>query len=333
MLKGRASWLTKIAQAVLGTTVALIVLNFAFLAGGYFTGHQRMYMFDALLGWRVLPNLNAARTPYITYTDSHGFRILPGEPRDTTTYDVMLVGDSFCFGSWISAEQTLAGMLKLDHPDLRIANTAVPGYGTDQELLMLRRWAPMLKPGGTVILLTYMNDFDDIRDRWEEVREKPWFRMDGDALVLELPDSWANRLLWSAHIFSVTAYLTSLAFNLQPRIWGDDPYAARLYSALLQQMAQTVRARHARFVVLYTSGPNADTPAGKRWAGVVRRAAAQASADFFSLDDQGRLSPAMFAPDKIHWNGAGNRAVYNYIAPRIAPLLPAEAAGTSSTAR
>ncbi len=272
------------------------------------------------------------RTPYITYTDVHGFRILPNEPRDTKNFDVMLVGDSFCFGSWFSAEQTLAGLLKLNHPALRIANTAVPGYGTDQELLALRRYAPMLKPAGAVVLLTYINDFDDIRDRWEEVREKPWFRLDNDGLVLERPDSWVNRLLWSAQVFSVTAYLTSLTFGLQPRIYGDDAYAARLYAALLEQMAAVVRARHGPLIVLYTSGRNARTSEGRRWTAVVRDAAARAGATFFSLDDQNSLGPAMFAPDQIHWNAAGNRAVYDYIAPRLEPLLQGYTAA-ASTAR
>jgi len=315
-------WLVKLGQAALGTAVALIVLNYAFLAGGYFTGHQRMYMFDSVLGWRVLPNLEGARTPYVTYTDVHGFRILPGEPRAIKAFDVMLVGDSFCFGSWFSAEQTLAGMLKQGHPSLRIANTSVPGFGTDQELLALQRYAPMLKPGGVVVLLTYINDFDDIRDRWEEVRQKPLFTIDGANLVLERPDSLLNRFLWSAHVFSVTAYLTSLAFGLQPEIYGDDAYAAQLYTALLVQMAAVARARHARFIVLFTAGRGAYTPSGRRGAVVVREAAARAGATFFSLDDQNPLGPSMFAADKIHWNAAGNRAIYDFIAPRLEPLLP-----------
>lgn len=330
MLSGSGGWLAKLGAVLAGTVAMLVFLNYAFLAGGYFTGHQRMYMFDALLGWRVLPNLEAARTPYITYTDVHGFRILPNEPRDTTIFDVMLVGDSFCFGSWYSAEQTMAGLLKMNHPALRIANTAVPGYGTDQELLALRRYAPMLKPGGVVILLTYINDFDDIRDRWEEVREKPWFAMDGTQLLLQRPDSWLNRFFWSAHIFSVSAYLTSLAFGLQPRFYGDDAYAARLYTALLEQMAAVVRARHGRFIVLYTSGRNALMPDGRRWAAVVRDATARAGSTYFSLDDQNPLGSAMFAPDKIHWNAAGNRAVYDYIAPRLEPLLQGYTAAASA---
>ncbi len=314
--------MTRLGAAAAGTALGLIILNYAFLAGEYLSGHQRMYTFDALLGWRVLPNLDAARTPYITYTDAHGFRILPGESRDAHRFDVMLVGDSFCFGSWFSAEQTLAGLLKLHHPALRIANTAVPGYGTDQELLALQRYAPMLKRGGTVVLLTYINDFDDIRDRWEEVREKPRFRLEGDQLVLEPPQSWLNRLLWSAHVFSVTAYLTSLALGLQPQIYGDDAYAARLYEAIVQRMAGVVTARHGSLVILFTAGRSADLPASRRWQAVVREAAARAGARFFSLDDQNPLGPTMFAPDKIHWNAAGNRAVYEFIAPRLNPLLP-----------
>jgi hypothetical protein len=314
-------WLSKLGVAAAAIVATLVVLNYAFIAGGYFSGHQRMYMFDSLLGWRVLPNLEAARTPYITYTDVHGFRILPNEPRDTQSFDLMLVGDSFCFGSWYSAEGTLAGLLKLKHPAMRIANTAVPGYGTDQELLALQRYAPMLKPGGAVILLTYVNDFDDIRDCWEEVREKPWFTFDGDHLLLQRPDSLANRFLWSAHIFSVTAYLASLATGMQPQIYGDDAYAARLYTALVQQMAAVVNARHGRFIVLYAGGREANTPPGRRWVVVVREAAAQAGANFFALDDHNQVTRSMYAPDKIHWNLEGNRAVYNYIAPRLEPLL------------
>jgi hypothetical protein len=325
-----SGWWSRLGAAVAGTVLMLVVLNYAFLAGGYFTGHQRMYMFDALLGWRVLPNLEAARTPYITYTDIHGFRILPNEPRDTGAFEVMLVGDSFCFGSWYIAEETFAGMLKRHHPALRIANTAVPGYGTDQELLAFHRYAAMLKPGGLVILLTYTNDFDDIRDRWEEVREKPWFTLAGNRLILNPPDSLLNRFLWSAHIFSVSAYLGSLAIGLQPRIYGDDAYAGRLYSALVEQMAAVARARQAGFVVLYTSGANARTPAGNRWAAVVRNAAARAGARFFSLDDENPLTPAMFAPDHIHWNAAGNRAVYDYIEPKLEPLLQGYTAAASS---
>ncbi len=56
--------MAKLGAALAGTAIMLVVINYAFVAGGYFTGHQRMYMFDALLGWRVLPNLSAAHAIY-----------------------------------------------------------------------------------------------------------------------------------------------------------------------------------------------------------------------------------------------------------------------------
>ncbi len=315
-------WLGKLALVIVSLIVTMALLNLAIVFGMYITHNDLMYRRDPLLGWRVLPNLRGAHCPYLTYTDVHGFRIVPGEPADTQIYDVMMFGDSFCFGSWLSAEYTFAGHLKLAHPLLRIANAAVPGYGTDQELLEAERYLPMLKQGGTVVLFTYINDFDDIRDRWNEVREKPWFEIADDGLVLNRPDSLVNSFLWSARVFGVLAYAGSLALNAQPRIYGDDNYAARLYAALVERMAAMVKQRHGRFVVLYASGRAARSAKGRQWAEVARQAAAHAGAAFISLDENiSALGANMFIDGDIHWNAAGNRANYTYAAPRLESLL------------
>ncbi|MGO9057786.1 MAG: hypothetical protein ACLQU2_10445 [Candidatus Binataceae bacterium] len=312
----------KFTLVVASVVATLIVLNLAIVFGMYLTHHDVMYRYDSLLGWRVLPNLHAAHTPYISYTDAHGFRILPGEPVDTRECDVLMIGDSFCFGSWLSAQYTLAGRLKLAHPALRIAKAAVPGHGTDQELLALERYAPMLKRGGTVTLFTYLNDFDDIRDRWNEVREKPWFDLKGGGLVLNRPQSAVNSVLWSMRVLGVMAYAGALAFDLQPRIYGDDKYAATLYMALVERMAAIVRQRGGHFVVLYTSGRDARTINGRQWAGVAQKAAARADAEFISLDaNTSALGPEMYIDGDIHWNAAGTLANYNYLAPRLDALL------------
>ncbi len=333
--RGRfAEWAANLALAMLSVALTLALLDAGFALGRHLAGHDRMYMFDPVLGWRVLPNLDGALTPYPTYTDVNGFRILPSEPRERRTFDVMMLGDSFCFGSWLGVEQTLAGMLKLAHPELRIANTAVPGFGTDQEMIALGRYAPMLKPGGTVVLLTYINDFDDIRHHWNEVREKPWFTMGPQGLVMHRPDSWLNRFSWSAQVFSVTAYLASRGLRMKLRSYGDDADAAKLYAALVERMAATARARHAHFVVLYTAGRKARTAQGLRWAAVVRATAARADAVFFSLDERHpALGSAMFIPGDIHWNAAGSLAAYRYIAPRLAPFLRPAGGGVTKTAR
>jgi hypothetical protein len=322
-----ANFAAKLLLVVVSVVVTLTVINFVILAARHLTGYERMYEFDPLLGWRVLPNLNGARTPYITYTDAHGFRILPNEPRNGRTCEVLLLGDSFAFGSWLSAEDTFAGLLKLNYPQFRIANASSPGYGTDQELLVLDRYAPMLQMGGVVILFTYINDFDDIRQHWNEVRKKPWFDMDEHRLTLQRPESLLNTLLWSAHVLGVIAQLWCLATDEEPRTYGDDLYAARLYRLLIERMAAIVKTRQARFVVLYASGRFAGTAAGRRWAEVARASAIGAGAAFFSLDDYSHASAAqMYIKDDIHWTAAGTQLNYAYLAPKLAPLLSPQTA-------
>jgi hypothetical protein len=334
-----ANFSAKLLLVVVSVAVALTVLNFVILAARHLTGYELMYEFDPLLGWRVLRNLNGAHTPYLTYTDAHGFRILPNEPRNGRSYDVLLLGDSFAFGSWLSAEHTLVGLLKLNYPQLRIANASSPGYGTDQELLVLDRCAPMLRAGGVVILLTYINDFDDIRQHWNEVRKKPWFDIDEHGLALRRPESRLNSLLWSAHVLGVIAQLWCLATGQEPRTYGGDRYAARLYRLLIERMAAIVKTRQARFVVIYTSGRFAATAAGRGWAEVARTSAIGAGAAFFSLDDRSDAGAAqMYIKNDIHWTVAGTMSNYAYLTPKLAPLLnpqsaPVRAANAQAPAR
>ena len=334
-----ANFSAKLVLVIVSVMVTLTVIDFVILAARHLTGYEQMYEFDPLLGWRVLPNLNGARTPYITYTDAHGFRILPNEPRNGRTYDVLLLGDSLAFGSWLSAEDTFAGLLKLNYRQLRIANASSPGYGTDQELLVLDRYAPMLQMGGVVILLTYINDFDDIRQHWNEVRKKPWFDMNEHGLTLQRPESRLNTLLWSAHVLGVIAQLWCLATDEEPRTYGDDLYAARLYRLLIERMALIVKMRQARFVVIYASGRFAGTAAGRRWAAVARASAIGAGATFFSLDDHpGAGRAQMYIKDDIHWTAAGTLLNYAFLAPKLMPLLSPQtaqvgAANSSAPAR
>jgi hypothetical protein len=85
-----------------------------------------------------------------------------------------------------------------------------------------------------------------------------------------------------------------------------------------------VRERHGRFAVVYFSGKEAGTAAARGWYAVARDAAAHADVQFISLDDD----PAMTRRDyyiagDIHWNAAGVRAAYDYLAPRLHEPTPA----------
>ena len=69
-------------------------------------------------------------------TDSRGFR----NTREIERTDIALIGDSYVEGSYLSDEETVASVLE-DLTGLSVANLGRAGYGTLQELEVLRRYA------------------------------------------------------------------------------------------------------------------------------------------------------------------------------------------------
>jgi hypothetical protein len=296
---------------------ALVVFNLIVLLGSHLAGRDSIFRYDPIVGWRVAPNLHGARQPYVIYTDANGFRVGANDPPYSGPYDVLMIGDSFCFGSHLDEPETLAGLLRR-HTGLHIADAGVPGYGTDQEYLLLQRLYQLVRPGGTIILLTYFNDFEDVRARWNEVREKPWFDLKGDGLELHKPDSLGNSLLWSWHTAYVVAYLTWMAWNPPTELHGTEADAAELYRRLVAQIAAITRKQQASLLVIYTSGQDADKPEGRKWAVVAKDAAATVGADYISLDDNPSAARAdLYRTGDVHWNAEGTKVNFAYLAARL----------------
>ncbi len=305
--------------------IALAIIEFLVLRVSHWALHDHIFAYDPVLGWKLKANMVDARKPYRVDTDVHGFRILPGDSRDNSRYDVILLGDSFAFGSGAEVGDTLFGLMRRAHPDWAIADTGVPGYGTDQEYLVLERYAQMLKPGGTVVLLTYLNDFEDVRLHGIEVSEKPWFDFDGGRLRVHQPRSLLNWMRWHWTTLYVIEYMAWEARGARKwRVHGDDRLAAALYNAFVAQIAHIVRERRGRFEVVYFSGKEADTAAARHWYAAVRYATAHADVPFVSLDDDPEMSRSdYYITGDIHWNPAGVRAAYAYLAPRLYEPAPA----------
>ena len=73
-------------------------------------------------------------------------------------YRIAVLGDSFVFGSGVAQDAILTRRLAAHlGPGFEIVNLGVPGYGTDQELLTLRRWGRKLAPD-LVLLGFFWND-------------------------------------------------------------------------------------------------------------------------------------------------------------------------------
>lgn len=94
--------------------------------------------------------------PLTFSTDDHGFRNL------TTPVhaDIALVGDSYVEGITVSDDETAAVRLQ-QLTGRPVANLAVAGYGTLQELVLLRKYAVPLHPKLVAWFFFEGNDLDD----------------------------------------------------------------------------------------------------------------------------------------------------------------------------
>jgi hypothetical protein len=153
---------------------------------------QQYYVADPDLGFRHTPNvrwsgrprsdielawgLPASRTGRISMTyDAQGYR----NATELTRADIVLIGDSYVEGSYVSDDQILSSLLqaRLDRP---VANLGVPGYGTAQELIVLKRDALPLQPRVVVWFFFEGNDlyndhqFANVMLASRAVRATPW---------------------------------------------------------------------------------------------------------------------------------------------------------------
>ena len=98
-----------------------------------------------------------------------------------------IVGDSFSFGLGVNDDETFTALLNADGDQKKhYYNYSVPGYSTDQQLLLLKKLKDEIN--NNIILVVYLgNDiFDIMRDYPLQAEHgKPYFKLDNNALTLE----------------------------------------------------------------------------------------------------------------------------------------------------
>jgi lysophospholipase L1-like esterase len=147
-----------------------------------------MILYDAQLGWKLKPYWSGKHHHYdydVTYDiDRDGFRE-SGIRRENVDYAV--VGDSFSFGLGVNDDQTFTALLNANGEEKNIfRNYSVPGYSTDQQLLLLDRLKD--KVDTDVLLVVYLgNDiFDNTRGYpLQAEHAKPYFKLTNNKLSLE----------------------------------------------------------------------------------------------------------------------------------------------------
>lgn len=113
--------------------------------------------------------------------NSQGFR---------TQYDpkvnrrrVVLVGDSFVYGWYVSEKETLGSFLEREL-DLEVVNLGVRGYGIDQIALVAVEQAPIWNPE-EIIVAFIAEDFERSCTNFSFQTRKPYFEFEGEKLTIK----------------------------------------------------------------------------------------------------------------------------------------------------
>ncbi len=231
---------------------------------------------------------------------------------------LLLLGDSQAFGWGVAWPETLAGRLGSALEDWDVCNAAVAGYGTDQQLLTLRRLLPRVRPHAVVCV------FSD-NDLWESScdeaygRSKPQFLPLREDLALRTSHVGASWLLENSALYAaLRKELWARRFAAQPRDRvAEWRMVERLYCAMRDALSGLP-------LILVSEEP--------RLGQFALREPGMKHVDV--RDALGRASePVRFARDG-HWNAAGHAVVARAVetALRNLPAPPVRAGGGAADA-
>ncbi|MDW8270542.1 MAG: SGNH/GDSL hydrolase family protein, partial [Anaerolineae bacterium] len=157
---------------------------------------------DPITGWSLQPGVSGR-----SYNDVYEYDVSVqindlglrspadiGYEKKEGVYRIMVLGDSFVEAMQVELEETfgqqLARILNEKGYRVEVINAGVGGWGTDQELLWLRHEGYKYHPD--LIILTiyprndFMNNYQPLESANNGINLKPYFRLVGGRLELEL---------------------------------------------------------------------------------------------------------------------------------------------------
>lgn len=150
---------------------------------------QNIFRYDAELGWSGIPlvqNTYRAKDYVVTASlDLLGYRNRT-PVFDNSKDNYLVLGDSYAWGAGVEDDETATFVLSSEYDGINVYNISAPGYGTDQELLALKKfWNSYLGMHyKKVFLIYYCNDIDDVLSTSRYGYNKPVFILNGQMLIL-----------------------------------------------------------------------------------------------------------------------------------------------------
>lgn len=215
--------------------------------------------FDPELGWTYIPNLSVnksygsvkRRVPL--YFDENGFRVsAPNTKLDPVKPTVLFVGCSYTMGHGLTYEESFVGQFgAFREIPYQVVNLGVQGYGTDQALLMLKRF--MSKFNTKVVVYILMSNHPIRNMNYDRRMLIPNSRYLGTKPLFKL--NWKNELYLARKPLLYKDYKNSRLVDLViMRVGGMldifPPYGTKLAKALIQEMKRYTEANGAYFIVM-----------------------------------------------------------------------------------
>lgn len=212
--------------------------------------------YDATRGWAVKPGVRNM-TPFgngkYVNTNARGLRGATdyAYARTPGVRRILVLGDSFAFGSEVSDDETFAHDLETMLPKTEVLNLGVQGYGHDQMLLYLQQEGVKYRPDIVLIGFLYV---DGYRNLWNFFAyAKPKFKLTARGLELtNVPVPTPEQVMAEEPYRSKAL---DLGVILREKIrWAsgaNDRRTQELTRALLGQIVATTRSIGAAPVLVY----------------------------------------------------------------------------------
>ncbi|QDV09410.1 GDSL-like Lipase/Acylhydrolase [Planctomycetes bacterium Poly30] len=267
-------------------------------------------------GWRAYPNVARQGAMWgrdrPARTNAAGWRDRERSPvREEGSVRLAAIGDSFTFGVGADDGERFTELIEDELPKVDVLNFGMNGFGTDQELEVLRHEVFDYRPD-VVLCVSYLgNDLLDIqhsvRHRWP----KPRYVLEEGALrLIPLHAGPLVRLRSATYLGEAVALVARKLGREASQVREECPDPVALYLAMVAEMERLAGDRRVGLVVVLVHEPDIDAEI----ADEVR--AALASAGTQVIDLRPTFEAAMAAGEELfhgppvgHWNALGHRRV------------------------
>lgn len=231
------------------TEVILRVIDLRYLRA-HRVGAERIYNYDAELGWFPVPNSDVSFTGIRTIKVHHNSLGLRDIEHDTAPKQtIAFIGDSFVWGYDAEQNERFTEVLRAKLPEQRIVNAGVTAYGNDQEYLLLRRLWDRIKPNIVVLMFCSDNDRkDNVTNTRQDGPYKPYFDMTKAAFA-GIPVPWSRHIYFAENWLARHSWVFRVAVSAYVLIAHPPATMPDPTEHLVGMMKELVESRGAKFLV------------------------------------------------------------------------------------